>query len=77
MGIASLVTRGYGNGNLAGSIALVVTGGYSIDIQINIVGYLTGESSVFSSYTVNSDIRSALDCVSNISSAINTTSRTL
>ena len=48
MSIKLIVTRGFGNGAFSTTIKDVVTRGFDVGIQIDVVGYLSGEISVFS-----------------------------
>ena len=49
--IGSLVTRGFGNGDLIGEIHLAVTAGYSISNLTDAIGYLESETHVMNSLT--------------------------
>jgi hypothetical protein len=77
MSINLIVTDGFGNGTLTGSIKDIVTMGYDIGIQIIAVGHLVGETLVFNAYNTSSSIVNALNGDINISNALDTESRIL
>ena len=61
MSIALIVTRGYGNGTLSGSITNVVTRGYSIGAPLaEHVGYLSGDISIEQSLSATINLSAAL-----------------
>jgi hypothetical protein len=59
MSIASLVTRGFGNGSFVGTIAEIVTMGYSIGVQIDVIGSLNAALSVSNAYNVTTSVTSS------------------
>lgn len=65
MAIRTVVTRGYGNGTFNGTIALVVTRGYTVAAQPDTAKY---------TMNVLANISPALNVTSNISPALNVTS---
>ena len=60
MSISSLVTRGFSNGSFVGSIAEAVTMGYSIAVQVEIIGFFEIKISVTNSYSFDESVLKAL-----------------